>query len=195
MKIKIFILLLTVLKSYSPTVPAQGLQFYREDIVFSLRNNSMETNAVYQFCNVGEKDITTPLFYPFPGNTMELIDSIVVKNDKTGDVIAFRSAKSGISFEISVKSYSQASYCVFFRQKLVEKNFIYILKSTETWQRALEFANFELQVPVDIKVDSLSYQPDTSYINNDLQYYIWKKKDFMPEKDFEVSFMLPKPKL
>lgn len=196
MRLPIFIILfsvipsysLIVIKSYSPSVPAQDLQFYREDIVFTLNNHKMETNAVYRFCNVGEKDIITPLLYPFPENTMELIDSIVVMNDNTSETVPFRKVKSSIMFQISVKAYGQASYRVFFRQKLIENKFTYILTSTESWHRALEFANFELEVPDRITIDSLSYLPDSVDYHGDSRHYYWEKKDFLPMMDFEVVF-------
>jgi len=183
------LLQIILLVSLSPCLlVSQNLQFYREDIVFTLHENHMETDAVYHFVNVGEKEIKTPLFYPFPENTMELIDFIEVKNDRTREAIPHRPGKSGIFFNIEVKAYGQASYRVFYRQKLVEKKFTYILTSTEAWNRPLEFANFKLQVPLEAKVDSMSYQPDTNFTSKDLQYFFWKKEDFMPDTDFSVLF-------
>jgi hypothetical protein len=180
--------LLAVLQSYGLTVLSQDLQFYREDIIFKVSEEYVVTDATYHFCNLGDKDIKTPLLYPFPANTMELIDSIVVNDVKADTVIPTREGRSGVFFPVSVKAYGQAAYRVYFRQKLKEKKFTYILTSTETWGRALEFANFELQVPIGLSIDSLGYLPDTSYIQNDIQYFLWKKKDFMPEKDFKVIF-------
>jgi hypothetical protein len=188
MKNFLILTFLTFLQSYSLTVKSQSLQFYREDIVFKINKDAVETDADYHFCNTGEKDIQTPLFYPFPENTMELIDSISIRDLKTNEVIAYREAKSGVFFNISVRAYGQSSYRVYFRQRLVDKKFTYILTSTESWNRPLEFANFELQIPEYLKVDSLSYPPDTSFMKNNFQYYFWKKKDFMPGKDFEVFF-------
>ena len=156
MKIKFLLLLSAVLLSFSFTLQGQSLQFYREDIVFSLTNNYIETNAIYHFCNVGDKDISTPLFYPFPDNTLELIDSIIIKDAITDFVIHNRPGKSGIFFDINVKSYSQGSFNVFFTQRLTDHHFKYILTSTKSWGRALEFANFELVVPAELEIDSLS---------------------------------------
>jgi hypothetical protein len=182
------IVLLTVLQSYSLTVLSQDLQFYREDIVFQVNENAVITDAVYHFCNVGDKEIKTPLFYPFPENTIEQIDSLVIWNVKTQEVIQYRKGHSGVIFQISVNAYGQSAYRVYFQQWLKEEYFKYILSSTETWQRGLEFANYELQVPVSIQVDSMSYTPDSTYIKNETRYYLWKKKDFMPDKDFEIYF-------
>jgi hypothetical protein len=182
--------LIILLVSLSPLLPvsSQDLQFYREDIVFKVSAGNVVTDASYNFCNLSEKNIKTPLFYPFPENTRELIDSILVIDLKADTALPIREGRSGVFFPISVKGYGQASYRVYFRQKLKEKKFKYILTSTETWGRALEFANFELQAPDDLLIDSLSYPPDTSYIQNDIQYFFWKKKDFLPKKDFEVFF-------
>jgi hypothetical protein len=180
--------LLTVLQSYSLIVKSQDLQFYREDIAFSVNLKYAEINAEYYFCNVGEKDARVALFYPFPDSTMELVDSLVVEDMSTKSFIPYRDARSGVFFEILVKAYGQSAYRVFFRQQLNEDHFRYILKSTVTWASALEFANYELQMPLSITTDSLSYPPDTSFIKNDIRYFKWKKTDFMPDKDFEVFF-------
>jgi hypothetical protein len=188
MKMKYILIFLLLSLSPLLRVNSQTLQFYREDIVFKVNETSATTDAVYHFCSIGKEEIRTALFYPFPENTMELIDSIVIINAKTGGIMPQRKGKSGVFFDISVPSYGQASYRVFFRQKLIEHHFRYILTSTESWGRALDFANFELQVPVIISVDSLSFPADTAFIKNNLQYFLWKKKDFMPGKDFEVWF-------
>jgi hypothetical protein len=188
MKKTFFIIILTVLQSYRLTVISQTLQFYREDIVFKMSENQVTTDAQYHFCNTGGKDIKTTLFYPLPDKTMEQIDSLVIWNMKTNDVIPYREGKSGVFFGVSVIAYGQAAYRVYFSQWLVDKKFRYILTSTESWGRALEFANFELQVPVRLKIDSLSYPPDSTVIQNDMRYYFWKKKDFMPEEDFVLGF-------
>jgi hypothetical protein len=187
-QILIILIIHTVLQSNSLPLLSQELQFYREDIVFVMNSESMTTDAVYYFVNIGEKNINTMLFYPFPENTISLIDSISISDDKSGKTIDYLDGKSGVYFNISVSAYGQCARRVYFRQALHENHFRYILTSTASWKRALEFANFELQVPVEIKVDSLSITPDTSFIKNDLQYLFWKKKDFMPDRDFEVWF-------
>lgn len=188
---KLIFISLTVLQSYSPLLLSQDLQFYREDIVFRTSSDSMDVDAVYYFVNVGEKNINTMLYYPFPENTRSLIDSISIADAQTGQTIEYIDGTWGVNFNIIVPSYGQASRHVFFRQKIQDNYFKYILTSTSTWGRALEFANFVLQVPVNLSVDSLSYTPDTSYIKDETRYYYWKKMDFMPEKDFEVHFKNP----
>jgi hypothetical protein len=188
MKKPYFLLFLTVLQSFSILVNGQDLQFYREDIVFKVNEEVAVTDACYHFCNIGEKDIRTALFYPFPENTMMLVDSLIITDLKTNQVIPYREGKSGVFFGIFVSAYGQSAYRVYFRQQLAEKKFKYILTSTENWGRSLEFANFELQVPVYLSIDSLSYPPDTSFIKNEIQFYQWKKKDMMPDRDFVVEF-------
>lgn len=188
MRNKVFLIILTVLQSCSLMLNGQDLQFYREDILFIINKKDVVTRAEYYFCNVGEKEIRTTLFYPFPDNTKELIDSLVVEDLKTNADLLCQEARSGIFFEILLKAYGQSAYRVCFRQRLKEDHFIYILNSTATWGRPLESANYELQMPVSLSPDSLSYRPDTSYILNNTRYYHWRKKDFMPERDFEVFF-------
>ncbi len=188
MKTTLFLIILTVLLSYCPPVISQSLQFYREDIVFQIQEDAVITEADYYFCNVGDKDIRTILFYPFPAQTMDLIDSLVVLDLGSKEIIPYQEGKSGVFFEIFVKAYGQTAYRVFFRQKENEGHFKYILNSTTSWRRPLEFAGYELQMPSSFILDSLNYSPDTSFIQNDVQHFIWKKADFMPDKDFEVFY-------
>lgn len=178
----IFYLLNTIATS------GQNLEFYREDIVFILNKNFVETDAAYHFCNVGESDIKTVLFYPFPDNTLKLIDSIKIEDLRTNVSIPFRKADSGLYFMIYVKAFAQSAYKVYFRQNLKDGHFKYILTTTSTWRRPLDQASYELHVPISISIDTLSYSPDTSFTSQKTQYFMWKKKDFMPDKDFEVFF-------
>jgi hypothetical protein len=188
MKTIAFLIILSVLQSYCLPLNSQDLQFYREDITFKLNENYMATDACYYFCNTGNKDVKTQLFYPFPENTLEQIDTLMILDLDTHEVISYRKGKTGVFFGISVKAYGQSAYRIYFQQWLTGNNFKYILTSTKNWGRALEFANFELLAPVSLSIDSISYPADTSYIKDNLQFYFWKKKDFMPARDFEVAF-------
>jgi hypothetical protein len=40
-------------------------------------------------------------------------------------------------------------------------------------------------------MESFSYPPDSTSIRKEVQHYYWKKKEFMPDKDFDVSFIAP----
>jgi hypothetical protein len=179
--------LITVI-TLSSGIRGQDIEFYREDILFTIDGNVALTDGKYFFCNTGERNRMMTLLYPFPGNTIELIDSILIEDLRTNTIVPYRKSDSGIFFEIHIKSYEQASYRIYFRQNLITNHFCYILKSTSSWGRALEFANYELQMPGSMILDSLSYPPDTSFLSGEIQYYKWKKADFMPPVDFEVFF-------
>jgi hypothetical protein len=167
---------------------AQNIEFYREDIIFKIDGHTAEVNGVYHFCNVGDREIKTRLFYPFPDEAKNLIDTILVMDFEEDSAKLFHESAGGVYFEIYVPAYDQSACRIYYRQKLISNHFTYILKSTNSWQRPLEFANFELQAPAALTVDSLSYYPDTSFTYQDTKIYRWHKKNFMPDKDFEVYF-------
>lgn len=166
----------------------QELQFYREEIVFTIDSASARTDATYYFCNVGDKALQTSLLYPFPENTMNQIDSLLITETGSIAAIPFRQAESGVFFPISLSPYGHSAYRVFYRQRLTEGHFRYILTSTSAWGRPLESACYELRMPLSLSVDSLSYRQDTTYILSDLRIYQWKRKVFLPDRDFEVFF-------
>jgi len=166
----------------------QELQFYREEIVFTIDSAFVRTDAVYYFCNVGDKALLTSLFYPFPENIINLIDSLVITESGSETAIPFRQSENGVFFPISLYPYGYSSYRVFYRQRLTKGHFRYILTSTSAWGRPLESASYELQMPLSFTLDSLSYRQDTCHIRGDRWIYQWKKKDFLPDRDFEVIF-------
>ncbi|MFO7789638.1 MAG: hypothetical protein R6V32_03630, partial [Bacteroidales bacterium] len=62
---------------------AQGLQFYREELRFELKDHYFLVTGIYDFCNTGASEIKEFLFYPFPnGNKYGKIDSVNIINMK-----------------------------------------------------------------------------------------------------------------
>ncbi len=55
-KYKILLTLFFSLLFAFPVFP-QGLEFYREDITFEIKDGYFYVNGVYHLCNVGEKEI------------------------------------------------------------------------------------------------------------------------------------------
>lgn len=79
---------------------------------------------------------------------------------------------------------------ILYRQRHNGAEARYILLTTKLWDKPLETANYNLVVKKNIKVNQFSINPDSSVAFGETQVYYWKRENFMPTKDFEISFNL-----
>ena len=75
---------------------------------------------------------------------------------------------------------------IFYRQKISSVN-KYIIVSTQSWGKPLETAVYTLTTDKKLKIKSFSYTPDSIKEVNDKRLYFWKKQQFMPTIDFEIT--------
>jgi hypothetical protein len=179
-RFKLFILfvLLLMIKQIS----SQNLQFYREEITFEIRDNYLYVDGIYNFCNNGKTEISTSLFYPFP------IDSLYAEADSIISKTIISKSKTGFFFNVNIKPYGIEKYRIGYRQKLLGNKAEYILLTTQKWGIPLECGIYRLIVPKNLKITSFSYPPDKFEEKNNKITYLWKKKDFMPDKNMLFYF-------
>ena len=181
----VFIFTLLVFKA----VP-QKLEFYREDLTFQIKDGYLYVDGVYYFCNVSDKVKNTRLYYPFPVSKIYGdIDSVNIVNLKTTEDIKYIENKGkGIYYYISTEPYGTGKYRIKYRQKLLANQAEYILTTTQSWNKPFEVVNYKLIIPDSITITALSYNADTVLSDKQDKIYIWKKKDFMPDRDMIIRF-------
>ncbi len=168
---------------------SQSLQFYREDIIFTVKSEHFYVNGIYNFCNNGDAKIKKILFYPFPNEiSPETIDSVFaydLVNQNTS--VLLKTNSKGAFFEVNINAYGTGKYNVGYRQKILGNKIEYILLTTKEWGIPFDNALYKLIIPNACKVKSLSYKADSvNLIDNNYIYY-WNKTDFMPEKNFVIE--------
>ncbi len=122
---------------------SQHLNFYREDISFTIKDNYFYVDGDYYFCNTGKDSLNQILFYPFPidslyGNT----DSIKITDFKFNKNIDFSIEKTGVSFVVKLNPYGTIKYNIQYRQKLLGNKAEYILLTTKQWKKPIEQVNY-----------------------------------------------------
>ncbi|MCD6112970.1 MAG: DUF4424 family protein [Bacteroidales bacterium] len=185
--IVIFFLFLTHF-SYS-----QNIEFYKEDLSFEIKNNYFYVDGIYHFCNVSDKPLKNILLYPFPQDSAYgHIDSVQIEEIGNKKNVLIRYNNKNALFKVNLESYGIKKYKIAYRQKLLEQKAEYILTTTQQWNKPFENASYKLIVPKSLEIDSISYKEDSIKIIQDKIYYFWKKKNFMPYKNFIVYFKSPK---
>jgi len=173
----------------------QNLQFYREDLNFEIKDQYFYVSGIYFFCNTSDKEIKQVLVYPFPKDSLAYgeVDSVSIVNPENNSLVNIIKKKPDeIYFPVVVKPYKTSKYKIFYRQKILNHRAEYILITTHAWHKPFEIVNYNLRFPIDVRIDSITYQPDSIINTKNYIMFKWQKKDFMPDKNLLIWFNLNK---
>jgi len=147
-------------------------------------------DGFYYFCNIDDSKMNRTLFYPFPqANHYGKIDSVfVIDQQNTSKKVDFKMHEKGLSFKILIEPDASAIYRIGYRQKLKNYKAEYILTTTQLWGIPFEQVNYTLEFPKEYLLDSISYMPDSLREESDKYIFYWHKENFMPEKNFEITY-------
>lgn len=167
----------------------QRPDFFREDITFRLDSTFLSVEGFYWFANHSDATIHSEIFYPFPYEEGEFVDSIRVYHVFDGCEVRYRrEGVFGIAFPLHLSGCDTVLLQIRYRQKIKERRAVYILKTTQGWGKPLDVAEFKLITPITLYIQTFSYPPDTSYRIQNLKINVWKKEQFMPEQDMVFEF-------
>jgi hypothetical protein len=172
-------------------VHAQRIDFYMEDLNFYLDTNSFEVDGYYYLSNSDTAKTRQLIFYPYPQESgLGIVDTVRVYDEMEKKELLVTPAKdnSGVSFPLTIEGMGFRKIRIFYRQRLEGDHAVYILKTTQNWGKPLSTAVYTLTSPGYIKINALSYPPDSVKPGNDKNVYYWNKKDFFPSEDFRVQF-------
>jgi hypothetical protein len=170
---------------------SQKLQFQKEKLDFSITENKFKLDGLYFFKNLSEDTIKQFILYPFPqspglGEVVSIkIEEIYPKADTT---VMVNFNQKAACFRLKVNPNDSAIIHIIYMQSVPEHQTEYILTTTRNWKQPLEQAKFRLFIPIDTKIDSLSYDADSLLIVGNQLVYKWYFRDFMPDRNFFVSF-------
>ena len=129
--------------------------------------------------------------YPFPQNPelgkVKSVEGNSVYPEMKAPVVVNFDQKAA-RFRLKVFPFDTAVVRISYVQLIPNHKAKYILTSTKAWKKPLEKADFTLKIPIDIKIDSLSFDADSLLFFKDYLLYKWEFKDFMPDKNFTVFF-------
>ncbi len=167
---------------------SQTIDFFREDLRFRLVENHFEVEGDYYFRNNSSKPLNLKLKYPFPVDSLFGKIDFVKCTDLSDSSNCIQSVKQDyLLFTVSMPANEISVYRIAYSQQLRGNMAMYILTTTQQWGEAFEQATYELIVE-NIQIDSLSYIPDKTEVFTDSTMFYWGKKNFMPDRNFEVFF-------
>jgi hypothetical protein len=168
---------------------AQQLEFPRETINFTIDSIHFTVDGFYYFKNPTNKKVSSAISYPFPHGSA-VVDSSWVYDCSKLMRVPFIKGKNDLHFSTSAAPLDTPVVRIGYREKHDGKTAQYILTTTKFWNRPLVEASYSLSVPAYITITSFSYEPDTTIKQANGTLYLFRKKNFMPVKDFIVTFMV-----
>ncbi len=81
--------------------------------------------------------------------------------------------ENGFSFMLTITAHDTTLYHIAYRQKVSGDSASYILRSTQAWNRPLEYAEYKFMSDSSIGITWFSYQPDRIYNIEGKNIYLW----------------------
>jgi hypothetical protein len=185
-ELTLFILFLSVCTPSFSQIP----EFFREDLFFVMDDNELQISGDYYFYNPHPRPIKMTMLYPFPREDfMGKVSDVYAFdwNNIFENRLARYNQKAGM-VQLSISPKETSVLRIGYTQELKAGTAMYILTTTAAWGKPFQQAYYELHVPFDIQVDSISYVPDKIQQVGGLYIYIFEKENFMPDRDFVIYF-------
>jgi hypothetical protein len=177
---KLFVLVILLISVLS--VKAQDLNFIGEEIDFTVEEEVFAINGLYFFTNTGESVVKSSIFFPVDSTVGSVFD-VNVFNFSHQSKMKFKYDTKGIYFVVEALAGETVCINISYSQKLQKKN-MYVLTSTQHWNRALDFARYSFSSDIDLTHFSFNMSPDTIQKN----VYFWNKQEFLLKEEFVVFY-------
>jgi hypothetical protein len=184
-------LLFCFLLLISDIVVGQRIEFFKEELVFTLDSSCFSVNGDYFFRNPSNSNLDTRIFFPVsktPGYSA--IDTILIYDVTKPDHPLMVEVKDSVaSFSLSFLPFSEKCVKIYYKQHHNRSRARYILMTTQHWKKPLELAKYSLITDKNISISHFSIPPDKSEDFGETRLYYWNRQQFMPDKDFVFEFL------
>lgn len=184
--IKIIIIVLF----FSLSLTAQSIDFYKEDITFKITPDKFYVNGLYYFKNKTDKIRKNLIYFPVtPTCVNNVADSIDIFNiSKLQSIEISKKTSNGFFFILETGAHDSTIYQIQYQQDICGDSALYVLTSTQKWNKPLSSGTYKIMVPDSLKIEYFSYQPDSTYYFTNFNVYYLERKDFIPNRDLVLKF-------
>ncbi|HPI28878.1 MAG TPA: hypothetical protein PLS75_10405 [Candidatus Marinimicrobia bacterium] len=173
---------------FTGTLYAQIADFSAEQLTFTIHPQFIEMTGIYYFTNRTGQEIKLPIIYPFQVNSHQAFPDSIAVSLGNGSPLHFEIRKESIYFSVPLLNKEQNALEIYFRQPITRPQFEYILTSTSSWQKPLEFADFMIRVPLTYRLANLSFPYEKIDTTDDFQVYHLHFENFYPEQNLIFSW-------
>jgi hypothetical protein len=164
---------------------SQPVRFVEEYIDFRYSEKTFSVNGNYVFVTPLQRPVTLDLNYPFPFELKDL-DTVSVFNMNDGSPVHYVFTEKAIKFTIHVTPGDTLRINIAYKQRCTSDTLRYILTTTANWSEPLHLAVYRFENYEKGFNPEFTYKPDKIVTKGSRTCYLWTRKEFMPENDFEI---------
>jgi hypothetical protein len=160
------------------------VKFPEERIDLRVENHAMEVRALYTYTNPWSVPVVQGFVLPLP------VDSghpypfpIKLIQAATGKEIPLRDIGGTMSFEVWFAAGETVPVALYYRQEAPLRNARYILTTTRPWRKPLRRGTYRVEA-----AGAANLQSNYSLAPDGKDKWIWERRDFMPEADWQLSW-------
>ena len=169
------------------------VEFIGEKIDISVNEkNQVTVYGLYNFSRSSKSKKNFNIVYPFPDQDEYgevSIDFIKVNGNLVDFMRDDLISKDMISLELVFDDFGKSTFEISFTQDPGNSSYKYILLTTKSWMRSLDYCEINIYYPTDFSID-VNY-PNfvaNSSDNEDKSSLNFIRKDFMPENDLFIKW-------
>ena len=171
----------------------RSVDFVYEKIILEIEPRELTVTGLYRFQNRFPFEVTLPVLYPFTVDEYQEFPHQISTKSITADgkqplEFAWRRNDNAIRLNVSAEGKSSTEMRVTYSQRLKGKQARYILTTTKAWGRPLKAADYQLIVPEDLKINSISFPFDRTETVSGKRFYFSHKENFMPDVDLIIRW-------
>lgn len=178
------------------TANGQHVDFYRENIVFNLDAAHIKVAGDLYFKNNSSRPADQTMFFPLPVRTTELKRDTfsIFDASNNSSIKSWRKHPAGIFYMLSFQPGEQKKIHIDYSDDHDGHSVRYLLMThTKYWGDPLSLGNYTLKFDENsITIDSISYLPGSTLLEEGITVETWKKNNYMPDKELIIWFHLDK---
>ena len=183
----------TALSGLEKYVKTNQIRFFQERINFTVKpDGTVQVVGAFSLKNNSKKDKTIRMVFPFPKEVyLEPATGISMKLNQPDQKLEYEQVE-GINCcvcEVMLKAGEITVMEIKYSQKSTQNRFKYLLRSIMIWGDKMNDADFTIQLPKNMALESTNYNCQKSPASGDYNVYTINRKDFMPTKDLEFAWV------
>ena len=165
-----------------------NVSFHEEYLDIFIKDTTCVLRGKYYLKNATGHNINFPIYYPIAIDTIQYYpESIKIQNHK-GQPIKHSHKAKGVNFSIPLPADTIIFIEIEYKQRIVQNQFEYIVKSTRSWGKPLQYARVNIHVPKRYKLTSTSFSYNDVIKDENELIYVIERENFFPEKNIIIKW-------
>ena len=181
-----------VLHPQEPLTSRRAVTFIAEEITLSVNNELAGVSGTYHFRNNTSHQGNYPVIFPFHVDSLSSfphrISGFVIETDSTILEIRPHESRAAVTVNIPLRPNAVTIWRLDFTQRITGNHARYILTSTQAWSEPLKEATYCFVAPRSFEEVVVWPKQDSISRKGDRVEYWAHKKDFMPDRDMEITW-------